>query len=278
MSRRRRFGLLVERRYLAQRQPAGLISALGARGHDVTVIDPEEGCHAPGETGWLGDFDLVVCRGRSWPLLSLLGWAEAHGARTINRRAAVAAVHNKADMAQTLAAGGVRTPFTLMGTVAELARRLPASAYPVVVKPVFGDNGRGLRVVRDGSELAAVSAAETVTLAQHFLPSDGFDLKLYVIGQDVFGARKRSPLAQGGESEPARAVPVAPDVARLALRCGGLFGLELYGLDCIETDAGPTVIEVNEFPNYTSVPCADERLADYVVAAANARGRHGSTS
>ena len=60
-----------------------------------------------------------------------------------------------------------------------------------------------------------------------------------------------------------QAVPV--DLAR---RCGKLFGLELYGVDCLQTDAGTVVIEVNEFPNYTGVPGADEKLADYVLACA----------
>jgi glutathione synthase/RimK-type ligase-like ATP-grasp enzyme len=52
----------------------------------------------------------------------------------------------------------------------------------------------------------------------------------------------------------------------LALRCGRLFGLELFGVDCVEGPGGPLVIEVNEFPNYTGVPRADELLADHVVA------------
>ena len=51
----------------------------------------------------------------------------------------------------------------------------------------------------------------------------------------------------------------------LGRQCSRLFGLELYGVDCLETGNGPVVIEVNEFPNYTSVPQASERLADYVL-------------
>jgi glutathione synthase/RimK-type ligase-like ATP-grasp enzyme len=51
----------------------------------------------------------------------------------------------------------------------------------------------------------------------------------------------------------------------LASRCRRAFGLDLYGIDCIPTDDGPVVIEVNEFPNYTGVPQASERLADYVL-------------
>jgi glutathione synthase/RimK-type ligase-like ATP-grasp enzyme len=44
-----------------------------------------------------------------------------------------------------------------------------------------------------------------------------------------------------------------------------LFGLELYGVDCIETPNGPVVIEVNDFPNYSGVPGSDQLLADHVI-------------
>jgi hypothetical protein len=61
------------------------------------------------------------------------------------------------------------------------------------------------------------------------------------------------------------------DLARLSgaielppTSCGRLFHLDLFGVDCIETPGGPIVLEVNEFPNYTGVPGADGRLADFV--------------
>jgi ribosomal protein S6--L-glutamate ligase len=59
-------------------------------------------------------------------------------------------------------------------------------------------------------------------------------------------------------------------MVELAHSCGRLFGLELFGLDCIETHDGLRVIEVNEFPNYTLVPGANQKLAGYVVR----RARH----
>jgi glutathione synthase/RimK-type ligase-like ATP-grasp enzyme len=37
-------------------------------------------------------------------------------------------------------------------------------------------------------------------------------------------------------------------------------------VDCVETPAGPVVIEVNDFPNYTGVPGADDALARLVLA------------
>src|SRR5919109_4373778 len=100
-------GLLVEQRYLAQTQPNGLASALRARGHRVTFIDPQANIFEVGHNTWLHDFDLLVGRGRSCGLLCLLAWAETCGVPTINRRPAIGAVHNKAEMAVVMAAANL---------------------------------------------------------------------------------------------------------------------------------------------------------------------------
>ena len=52
----------------------------------------------------------------------------------------------------------------------------------------------------------------------------------------------------------------------LALRCGQVFGLEIYGVDAIETAEGVAVIEVNEFPNFTGVAEAPRHIAEHVLA------------
>jgi ribosomal protein S6--L-glutamate ligase len=261
--------VLAERRYLAQAQPPGLIAALRARGQRVTVIDPQASVYRMGDDRWLADVDLIVARGRSWGMLCLLSWAEARGLPTINRRAAIAAVHNKADMAVTLAAGRLPTPRTFFGSHDVLAREIAGDPYPLILKPIFGDNCRGLQVVAGPAEMAEIEWSEPVALAQSYLPTDGWDLKLYGIGDDIWAVRKPSPFnarnAPAGEGPQTQVLPLTPALAELGRRCGTLFGLELFGIDCIQTEAGPLVIEVNDFPNYTSVPEADGRLADYVI-------------
>jgi ribosomal protein S6--L-glutamate ligase len=106
---------------------------------------------------------------------------------------------------------------------------------------------------------------EPVALAQRYFQTDGYDLKLYGIGDEIWAVRKRSPFNQP-QSEIAEGLvmltPVLQDIGR---RCGRLFGLDLFGVDCILTEAGPLVIEINDYPNYTSVPDANEKLAEYVV-------------
>ncbi|HET8676807.1 MAG TPA: ATP-grasp domain-containing protein [Blastocatellia bacterium] len=261
-------GLLVENRYLIQSQPSGMRRALEQQGHRVTAIDPQSNSYLMEGDGWLGDFDLVVARGRSWALLCMLAWAESRGASTINRKGAIAAVYNKADMSVALA-GNVPVPRTYFGSIESLTKLIPADSYPIILKPIFGDNCRGLVVAEDPEEMTNLEWTEPVALAQSYLPTDGYDLKLYGIGDEVWAVRKPSPFNKRSEADGADSkaglAPLTAELQALGRRCGELFGLELYGVDCIETDRGPLVIEINDFPNYTGVPEADERLADYVI-------------
>jgi len=274
-----RIGILVEKRYLAQSQPAGLISALTAAGHETVCMDPQASAYSMEDHSWTENLDLIVARGRSYHLLCLLGWAEAHGVRTINKRSAIASVHNKADMAVILAGARIPTPRTFLGSVQELSKLITPSLYPIILKPVFGDNSQGLRLVHAREELDLVKWAEPVALAQRFIPNDGRDLKLYCIGDEVWAVRKPSPFdpaADGGVKRTAAKVehiPLTKELKDLGLRLGRLFGLELYGVDCIESPEGPAVIEVNEFPNYTGVPDADRRLAGHVSGGLKKRGK-----
>src|SRR5918999_950230 len=89
------------------------------------------------------------------------------------------------------------------------------------------------------------------------------------MGDDVGPTRTPSPLTSptAGERRPAP-IELTPELIALARRCGELFGLELYGVDCVETSDGPLVIEVNDFPNYMGIDEADERLVAYVVGRA----------
>jgi ribosomal protein S6--L-glutamate ligase len=258
-------GIAAEARYLDQRQPAGLIAALMRAGHALVFLDPESAAPAS-----LRDLEILVARGRSEALLDLLGHAEAAGVATVNPRAAVAAVLDKAEMARALAAAGIPSPATRVGALDAIARASRPEDFPMVVKPIFGDNARGVRVVSSRDELARLPWSEPLALAQPFIPSDGDDLKLYVAGAAVWAVKKPSPISHRGAG-PARLVPSTPALHALAHRCGRLFGLELFGVDCIETPRGPVVIEVNDFPNYTGIDGVDEQLARHVIGRAAAR-------
>jgi ribosomal protein S6--L-glutamate ligase len=229
------------------------------------MIDPQKAFYVMGDDRWLSGLDLIVGRGRSWALLALLEWAERSGVPTINRQSAIAAVHNKAQMSIRLAANKLPIPETYFGSIEYLAKQIPATAYPIILKPIFGDNSRGLLVIEAAVQMAETDWPEPVALAQRYFQTDGYDLKLYGIGDEIWAVRKRSPFNQPQGEIAEGVVTLTPDLQDLGRRCGRLFGLDLFGVDCIITEEGPLVIEINDYPNYTNVPDANARLANYVV-------------
>ena len=262
-----KIGILAERRYMSQAQPAGVMTALAERGYDVELVDPDAAvCRFDNRSPTI-TFDAVVARGRSLMLLLLLSHAERQGTPTINRSASIRAVLNKAHMSMVLAAEGLPIPRTFVGPIALLPRNLnPGVDYPLILKPVFGDNAKGIEVVESARELTDLAWPDPTVLAQHFLPSDSYDLKLYGIGADVWAVRKPSPLPHAAMVDDAELVSVTPAMQRLAQTCRAAFDLDLYGVDCLESSRGLVVIEVNDFPNYSAVPDADRHLADYIAA------------
>src|SRR5262249_40299450 len=152
-------------------------------------------------------------------------------------------------------------------TVEQLAQNIPRAKYPIILKPIFGDNSRGLVVVNSPEEMAATDWPEPVALAQRYFKTDGYDLKLYGVGDQIWTVRKVSPFnaVAGMDKSKEGLAETTPELKELGRRCGQLFGLDLFGVDCIETDGGVLIIEINDYPNYTNVPEANAHLADYVV-------------
>lgn len=252
---RARLGVVTEPRYLAQAQPSGVLQALTFRPVDVVAVQ---------DAADLAGCDLVMARGRSTSVLELLDEAERRGIRAINRATAIRSVLDKTAMQRALDAHGVPTPWSWHGRFDDVRRTVRDVAFPVVVKPVRGDNCRDVLVLPSGRHIDDVQWAEPDVIVQRWVANDGSDLKLYGVGDIVWAVRKPSPLGRGGE---ARMVALRPEHVSMAHNCRDTFGLDLYGVDCIETDDGLVVIEVNDYPNYTGIAAADDRLADHLMAA-----------
>lgn len=272
--------VLVEERYLTQDQPAGVVQALRSRGVRVRTVVAEAVSVDLSGGSWTRGSSVVLARGRSDALMGLLRSAEQSGVPVVNTAAAIQAVVDKAGLAATLSAAGVPTPTSWLGSPTMLARRddLP---FPLILKPVLGDNARGLVVVESHRELRGVAWPESVALAQEFHRGDGCDLKLYVAGRSVWAVRRPSPIEPDGSPRVARdpglPVLVTPLLRSLARTCARLFGLRLFGVDCVVgPDGVPLAVEVNDFPNYRGLPQeANEVLADIVLARA-ASAAHGT--
>jgi hypothetical protein len=80
----------------------------------------------------------------------------------------------------------------------------------------------------------------------------------------VFATVKRSPLHPGADVVE-EAIPVTRELRSLARAVGRVFGLDIYGIDVVETADGWVVLDVNDFPSFGNVPEAASRLARTVL-------------
>ena len=238
---------------------------LRRRGHDVDGAIAEERVTRPDLME--PEHDLYVVKSHTPLSLSLAGVLDARGARLLEPYEACTRTQNKIVTARLLRAAGVPTPRTwVLGDPMELAPVI--ARRPLVVKPYQGHRGADVRVVHTLPALAAAVAAGPIgtVVVQEHVPGPGEDLKLYVIGDEVFAVRK--PFSSTSFSVAGRPVPVTDEVRDVALRCGAALELGLYGIDVIESPDGPVVVDVNYFPGYKGVPGAGTLIAEHIDARA----------
>src|SRR5205823_10008349 len=97
-----------------------------------------------------------------------------------------------------------------------------------------------------------------------YVENTGFDIKLYVAGTKVYAVTKRSPLHPEVEVDK-RLIPLTLELRKLALHVGEIFGLDIYGLDVVETAHGPVVVDINDFPSFGQVPQAVTLVATSIL-------------
>src|SRR5262249_25657611 len=127
----------------------------------------------------------------------------------------------------------------------------------VVVKPLFGSEGRGLLRITDAETawpaFRTFERLHAVIYLQQFVRLPAWDLRAFVIGEGVVAAMRRYARddwrtngAQGGRAEPVR---LASEEERLALRAAAAVRAPVAGVDLLP---GPNdawyVPEVNAVP------------------------------
>jgi ribosomal protein S6--L-glutamate ligase len=199
------------------------------------------------------------------PGQTLLDAAGAAGITTVNDYRAIRLARDKAVAAVRARAAGIPFPKTWFASRTALLDQIPADAYPLVIKPNNGSSLKDVYRVDSPEELALLDIDDsTRMLAQPYLPNPGYDLKVYNTGDEVFATVKRSPLHPGAEVVEEQ-IPVTPELRSLARAVGRVFGLDIYGIDVVETADGYMVLDINDFPSFGRVPQAAEQLARTVL-------------
>ncbi len=209
-----------------------------------------------------GSLEQVIFR------MDALHRLEALGVPVLNPPRAVETAVDKYLALARLEADGLPVPDTWVGESADNAlAAFERLGCDVVVKPLFGSEGRGLVRVSD-VELArrtfhTLARLGSVLYVQRFVRHPGYDLRAFVLGDRVIGAIRRD--ASGGDwrtnvavGGTARKVSLGEEIESMAVRAAKAVGARMAGVDLLpEVDHdGFTVIEVNAVPGWKALVSA----------------------
>jgi tetrahydromethanopterin:alpha-L-glutamate ligase len=200
-----------------------------------------------------GGFEEVTVR------LGLLHALEALGVAVVNHARAVERCVDKAMTSFLLARRGLPTPPTRVVQSREAAARWcaleTAAGHLTVLKPLFGAQGRGLRLLRGPEDLPATEEVGGVFYLQRFVGEEAGgwrDFRVFVVGQRAVAAMARcgatwvTNIGQGGRPEPLRA---DGRLADLAVAAASAVEVEHAGVDLIADRGGALqLLEVNSMP------------------------------
>ena len=269
LTRPTRLCFIVEEKYETDAMPGVVADVLRGWGHEVDVLRPRT--QLTDLDALLGKaYDAFVLKTVSGgPGLSILEAVAAAGATTLNDHKAIRLARDKAVAASRTRAAGIPFPTTLFASRSAVLAQAPRELYPLVVKPNNGSSCEQILRVDSPEELAELDIDDSgFLLVQPYLPNPGYDVKLYNTGEEVFAAVRRSPL-HPGEDVVEELVPVTDELREIALAVGEAFGLDIYGVDVVETEDGWVVLDVNDFPSFGGIPDAAERLARSVLRMAH---------
>lgn len=134
---------------------------------------------------------------------------------------------------------------------------------PVIIKLLEGTQGVGV-ILADTTKVAEAiietlqSARQNVLVQKFIKESKGRDIRAFVVGDRVVGAMRRvaqgsefrSNLHRGGRTEP---VTLEDRYMETAVRAAQIMGMRVAGVDMLEGQDGPQIMEVNSSPGLEGI-------------------------
>jgi ribosomal protein S6--L-glutamate ligase len=274
--------------YSTQRLRAAAVQ----RGHNVKVLNtlrfaidlsgPEPDLHFRGRP--LSIYDAILPRiGNS---ITYFGTAvvrqfEQMDVYTPNTANGITNARDKLRATQILSRHNIGMPATAF--VRNRADVRPAiervGGAPVVIKLLEGTQGIGVILAPEAKVAEAIietlhSTNQNVLIQRFIAESRGRDIRALVVGDRVVAAMRRSAngdefrsnVHRGGSVEP---VDLSPEYVRAAVRSAQIMGLKIAGVDMLEGNDGPLVMEVNSSPGLQGIEAATKldvagAIIDYI--------------
>ena len=256
-----------------------LVEAAEARGHEVDVLDvlrcymnitsmkPE--VHYKGEN--LTGYDAVIPRiGASVTFYgtAVLRQFEMMNVYPLNESVAISRSRDKLRALQLLSRRGIGLPVTGFAhrpdDVDDLIKMVGGA--PLVIKLLEGTQGIGVVLAETAgaaeSVIEAFMGMKANILVQEFIKeAGGADIRAFIVDGQVVGAMKRqgkegefrSNLHRGGN---ASIITLSDEEEIAALKAAKAMGLGIAGVDMLQSDRGPLILEVNSSPGLEGIEAA----------------------
>ncbi len=268
------------------------------RGDEVVHVDPRDvglvlGSDEPEllfRGGDLGAVDAVMPRDGAETTdhaLAVVQQFQDGGVHVVNDARSIAVSRDKFRSLQRLHTHGVPVPRTVLHSHPEDVDAILAQVggLPAVLKLRVGTGGVGVMIAETRQSLASIldvfwEMEEPVLVQEFVAESAGTDVRALVVGSEVVAGMRRQ--AKGGEFRAnihlggaAEAVDLDEASRRVAVDAADLMGLDIAGVDLLQTQEGPKVIEVNSAPDFQGLEsCTYQDIArtklDYVARSLDA--------
>lgn len=256
-----------------------LVEACESRGHEAHVLDTLRFSLLVESTGTrlfyderaVSGYDVVIPRiGASITMRGALVVRQfaQQGVITQNEASAILLSRDKLGSILALAHCGVPVPSTAFAAGSEAVMHAieHVGGAPVIVKLLEGTQGVGVILAESANTAEAIvetlrSKRQNALIQRFVKESRGRDIRALVVAGTVVAAVRRiarvgefrSNIHRGGRAEP---LTLDPEQERVALDAARVLGLDVAGVDLLESDAGPLVAEVNSSPGLEGIECA----------------------
>ena len=221
-----------------------------------------------------GSLEQVVLR------MDLLWELERQGTAIINPPKSMEIAIDKYLCLTKLIQAGIPIPDTIACEDIEQAMNaFEQLGKDVLLKPIFGGEGRGIVRINDEEILLrclkAITQVDAVIYLQRFIPNAGYDIRLLVVGDEVFAMKRKNEsswktnIAAGATAE--KYDPNEQEI-EIARRSCDAVGAIVAGVDLIyeTTDAKPQgdpyVLEVNAVPGWKAISkCCQMDVASKIL-------------
>lgn len=267
-----------------------LVEAAVERGHEAVVLDHLK-CSVSAEIGnpqiffngeEVNDVHAVIPRiGSSVTAYgtAIVRQFEMKNVFAANSSIAIVRARDKLRSIQILSRHDVGIPKTIFASHPRDVDNLISvlGGTPVIIKLLEGTQGIG--VVLAETKKAAKSVIEAFyglnadIIVQEFIKeAGGADVRAFVVDGKVVGAMKRqgaegefrSNLHRGGSSKPVKLSSAERKAAVLAAKA---MGLSVAGVDLLQSDRGPLILEVNSSPGLEGIEKATGKdIASKIIA------------